>query len=100
MWNYVLAWYQIVILFVSVLFLAYLCSFKPVDEQTEFILCALWIGLCFFLQRIFEKLFKDQGYAFLTVFTIGLLIASFTASDYLLGGSIVGTVAGSRGDRA
>jgi len=73
---------------------------EPVDEQTKLILSALWLGACFFLQRIFEKLFKDKGYALLTVCAAGFLLAFFTANYFLLGGSVTGGIMGSVGDRA
>ena len=71
----------------------------PVDEQTKLILSALWLGACFFLQRVFEKLFSDKGYALLTVCAAGFLLAFFTANYFLLGGSVTGGLMGSVGDR-
>lgn len=71
----------------------------PVDDQTKLILSALWLGACFFLQRVFEKLFKDKGYALLTVCAAGFLLAFFTANYFLLGGSVTGGLMGSVGDR-
>lgn len=71
----------------------------PVDDQTKLILSALWLGACFFLQRIFEKVFKDKGYALLTVCAAGFLLAFFTANYFLLGGSVTGGLMGSVGDR-
>ena len=73
---------------------------KPVDEQTKLILSALWLGACFFLQRLFERLFHDKGYALLTVCAAGFLLAFFTANYFLLGGSVTGGIMGSVGDRA
>lgn len=73
---------------------------EPVDEQNRLILSALWLGACFFLQRLFEKLFKDKGYALLTVCAAGFLLAFFTANYFLLGGSVTGGIMGSVGDRA
>jgi hypothetical protein len=73
---------------------------EPVDEQTKLILSALWLGACFFLQRLFERLFHDKGYALLTVCAAGFLLAFFTANYFLLGGSITGGIMGSVGDRA
>lgn len=71
----------------------------PVDDQTKLILSALWLGACFFLQRVFEKLFSDKGYALLTVCAAGFLLAFFTANYFLLGGSVTGGLMGSVGDR-
>ena len=71
----------------------------PIDDQTKLILSGLWLGACFFLQRVFEKLFKDKGYALLTVCAAGFLLAFFTANYFLLGGSVTGGVMGSVGDR-
>ena len=73
---------------------------EPVGEQTKLVLSALWLGACFFLQRLFEKLFKDKGYALLTVCAAGFLLAFFTANYFLLGGSVTGGIMGSVGDRA
>ena len=73
---------------------------EPADEQTKLVLSALWLGACFFLQRLFEKLFKDKGYALLTVCAAGFLLAFFTANYFLLGGSVTGGIMGSVGDRA
>lgn len=73
---------------------------EPVDEQTKLVLSALWLGACFFLQRLFEKLFEDKGYALLTVCAAGFLLAFFTANYFLLGGSVTGGIMGSVGDRA
>ena len=73
---------------------------EPVDEQNKLILSAIWLGACFFLQRLFEKLFKDKGYALLTVCATGFLLAFFTANYFLLGGSVTGGIMGSVGDRA
>ena len=53
----------------------------PIDDQTKLILSGLWLGACFFLQRMFEKLFKDKGYAILTVCALGFLLAFFTANS-------------------
>ena len=72
---------------------------EPADEQTKLILSALWLGACFFLQRLFERLFHDKGYALLTVCAAGFLIAFFTANYFLLGGSVTGGIMGSVGDR-
>ena len=71
----------------------------PLDEQKKLILSGLWLGACFFLQRIFEKLFKDKGYALLTVCAVGFILAFFTANYFLLGGSVTGGLMGSVGDR-
>ena len=71
----------------------------PIDEQTKLILSGLWLGACFFLQRVFEKLFKDKGYALLTVCAAGFLLAFFTANYFLVGGSVTGGLIGSVGDR-
>ena len=38
----------------------------PIDDQTKLILSGLWLGACFFLQRVFEKFFQDKGNALLT----------------------------------
>jgi hypothetical protein len=72
----------------------------PVDDQTRLILSGLWLGACFFLQRVFEKLFKDKGYALLTVCAGGFLLAFFTANYFLLGGSVTGGLMGSVGERS
>ena len=72
---------------------------EPVNEQTKLILSALWLGACFFLQRLFERLFHDKGYALLTVCAAGFLLAFFTANYFLLGGSVTGGIMGSVGDR-
>lgn len=69
----------------------------PVDERFKLILSALWLGACFFLQRIFEKLFHDKGYALLAVCAAGFLVAFFSANYFLLGGSITGGLMGSAG---
>ena len=50
------------------------------------------------LVGLFEKLFKDKGYALLTVCAVGFLLAFFTANYFLLGGSVTGGLMGS-GDR-
>ena len=71
----------------------------PIDDQTKLILSGLWLGACFFLQRIFERVFKDKGYALLTVCAAGFLLAFFTANYFLLGGSVTGGLIGSVGDR-
>lgn len=71
----------------------------PVDEQRRLVLSGLWLGACFFLQRVFEKLFKDKGYALLTVCAAGFLLAFFTANYFLLGGSVTGGLMGAAGDR-
>ena len=71
----------------------------PIDEQTKLILSGLWLGACFFLQRVFEKFFQDKGYALLTVCAAGFLLAFFTANYFLLGGSVTGGLMGSVGDR-
>jgi hypothetical protein len=71
-----------------------------VDDQTRLVLSGLWLGACFFLQRIFEKLFKDKGYALLTVCAAGFLLAFFTANYFLLGGSVTGGLMGSVGERS
>jgi len=71
----------------------------PIDDQTKLILSGLWLGACFFLQRVLEKLFKDKGYALLTVCAAGFLLAFFTANYFLLGGSVTGGLMGSVGDR-
>ena len=67
--------------------------------QKRLILSGLWLGACFFLQRVFEKLFKDKGYALLTVCAAGFLLAFFTANYFLLGGSVTGGLMGAAGDR-
>lgn len=72
---------------------------EPENEQTKLILSALWLGACFFLQRIFEKYFEDKGYALLAVCALGFLIAFFSANYFLLGGSVTGGLMGSAGDR-
>jgi hypothetical protein len=72
----------------------------PVDDQTRLVLSGLWLGACFFLQRVFEKLFKDKGYALLTVCAAGFLLAFFTANYFLLGGSVTGGLMGSVGERS
>ena len=71
----------------------------PIDKQTELILSGLWLGASFFLQRLFSKVFKDKGYALLTVCAAGFLLAFFTANYFLLGGSVTGGIMGSVGDR-
>ncbi len=71
----------------------------PVDDQRRLVLSGLWLGACFFLQRVFEKLFKDKGYALLTVCAAGFLLAFFTANYFLLGGSVTGGLMGAAGDR-
>ena len=71
----------------------------PVDNQRRLVLSGLWLGACFFLQRVFEKLFKDKGYALLTVCAAGFLLAFFTANYFLLGGSVTGGLMGAAGDR-
>lgn len=71
----------------------------PMDKQTELILSGLWLGVCFFLQQVFEKTFKDKRLALLTVCALGFLIAFFTANYFLVGGSITGGLIGSVGDR-
>ena len=72
---------------------------EPVDEQTKLILSGLWLGACFFLQRVFEKVFKDKGYALLTVCAAGFLLAFFTANYFLVAASGTGGIMGSVGDR-
>jgi hypothetical protein len=72
---------------------------EPEDEQTKLILSGLWLGACFFLQRLFEKIFEDKGHALLGVCALGFLIAFFTANYFLLGGSVTGGIMGSVGDR-
>ena len=71
----------------------------PIDDQRRLVLSGLWLGACFFLQRVFEKLFKDKGYALLTVCAAGFLLAFFTANYFLLGGSVTGGLMGAVGDR-
>ena len=71
----------------------------PISDQTKLILSGLWLGACFFLQRVFEKFFQDKGYALLTVCAAGFLLAFFTANYFLLGGSVTGGIMGSVGDR-
>lgn len=71
----------------------------PIDDQRRLVLSGLWLGACFFLQRVFEKLFKDKGYALLTVCAAGFLLAFFTANYFLLGGSVTGGLMGAAGDR-
>ena len=70
---------------------------EPTDEQTKLILTSLWLGACFFLQRLFEKIFNDKGYALLAVCAAGFVIAFFTANYFLLGGSVTGGLMGSTG---
>lgn len=64
------------------------------NEKKHLIISALWLGACFFLQRLFEKLFHDKGYALLSVCAVGFLIAFFTANYFLLPGSISGGLIG------
>ena len=71
----------------------------PNDDQTELILSALWLGFSFFLQRLFEKIFHDKGYALLTVCAAGFLLAFFTANYFLFGGSVTGGFMGYVGER-
>ena len=70
---------------------------EPIDDRSTFILSALWLGVCFFLQRIFEKMFHDKGYALLAVCAAGFLLAFFSANYFLLGGSVTGGLMGSAG---
>ena len=72
---------------------------SPVDEQSKLIMSGLWLGVCFFLQRLFEKLLKDRGYALLAVCAAGFLIAFLTANYFLVGGSVTGGLMGAAGDR-
>ena len=71
----------------------------PMDKQTELILSGLWLGACFFLQRVFEKVFKDKSYALLTVCAVGFLLAFFTANYFLVAASGTGGWIGSVGER-
>ena len=51
------------------------------------------------LQRVFEKLFKDRGYALFTICVAGFLLAFYTANYFLVGGSFIGGIMGSLGNR-
>jgi hypothetical protein len=72
----------------------------PLGDQTRLVLSGLWLGACFFLQKLFEKMFKGKGYALLTVCAIGFLLAFFTANYFLLGGSVTGGLMGLLGERS
>ena len=72
----------------------------PIDEQTKLILSGIWLCFAFFLQRLFEKMFADKGYALLAVCAAGFLLAFFTANYFLLGGSVTGGIMGSVGNQA
>lgn len=70
------------------------------DDKSKLILSGLWLGVCFFLQRLFEKVFHDKGYALLAVCAAGFLIAFFSANYFLLGGSVTGGLIGATGSRS
>ena len=69
-------------------------------EQIKIIISGLWLAVCFFLQRLLEKAFRDKGYALLTVCTLGFFIAFLTANYILLGSSVTGGIIGSVGHRS
>ena len=64
------------------------------DEKYTFILSGLWLMVSFFMQRLFERIFDNRGYALLTVCAVGFLLAFLTANYFLLGGSVTGGLMG------
>lgn len=72
------------------------------QSRDQFVLSVLGLIVAFFFERIFEKLFKNRGYALLTVCLCGALVAFFTANYFLMGsimggGFIGGAVSGGEG---
>jgi hypothetical protein len=64
------------------------------DEKYTFILSGLWLMVSFFMQRLFERIFDNRGYALLTVCAVGFLLAFLTSNYFLLGGSVTGGLMG------
>ena len=54
----------------------------------------LGLVVAFFLERLFEKLFRNRGYALLVVCLCGALFAFFTANYFLMGSIMGGGVIG------